>query len=251
MHVGLAVRAYGMLNRPWLGAVVRFVMVPLRGVPMTAIGGNGRGLKFSGGQLIRLVSSLEPEVEACFLAAIGPEALVSDVGANIGWYSLLAARRTGPRGRVVAFEPDSANVTSLRRNVRRNGFHNLLAVPAAVADHEGWQAFRADGGVMGKLDDAGTALVPVVTLDSWHRQAATPAPDVVKIDVEGAEVAVIAGMAEILRSARPTLIIELHGETNDAVADALEAHGYQHSPIDVPGTTRTAPFAAHILATPR
>ena len=105
--------------------------------------------------------------------------------------------------------------------------------------------------MLGRLDDAGTALVPVVTLDSWHTQVGAPAPNVVKIDVEGAEVAVIAGMAEILRSARPTLIVELHGATNnDAVADALEAHGYQHSPIDAPGTTRTVPFGAHILATP-
>ena len=198
---------------------------------------------------MRLVSSVEPDVEAAFLSLIRPGHTVFDVGANIGWFSLLAARRAGPGGRVVAFEPVAANVAYLEANARTNGLRNIVTVPAAVADHDGTAAFELASSLQGKLSDGGQASVPVVTLDSWLAAHDGWPPHVVKIDVEGAEERVLRGMRDILPTARPSLIIELHG-TNSVVADLLDDVGYRHSPLEVAEPTRDAPWWVHVLAVP-
>jgi FkbM family methyltransferase len=193
---------------------------------------------------MRIVSSVEPEVERVFLDAIGPEDVVFDVGANIGWFSLLAARKARS---VVAFEPNVSNAAVARRNAARNGFENMTVVAGAVGDRDGWATFDDSTSLKGNLSDAGSTLVPVVRLDSWLESREPPS--VMKIDVEGAEGAVLGGMRDTLRSARPTLIIELHG-TNSEVADLLEDAGYGHAPIDHLAPTRDAPWWVHVLAKP-
>jgi FkbM family methyltransferase len=198
---------------------------------------------------MRVVSSVEPDVETAFLTLIKPGDTVFDVGANIGWFSLLAARQTGPRGRVIAFEPLAANVAYVEANARTNGLRNIVTVPVAVADRDGMAAFSPANSLQGKLSDAGQASVPVVTLDSWLATNAEQPPHVVKIDVEDAEERVLRGMREILRTARPSLIIELHG-TNAVIADVLDDAGYRHSPLEVADPTRDAPWWVHVLAVP-
>jgi len=196
---------------------------------------------------MRVVASIEVEVEQAFLDLLSPGEVVFDVGANIGWFSLLAARRVNPAGHVVAFEPSLENAACVQRNAVSNGLGNVTVIPAAVSDRDGWVSFDANSSLKGKLSDEGQAIVPAVSLDSWL-DGREP-PSVVKIDVEGAEIQVLRGMAGILKSVKPTLIIELHG-TNGHVADLLDQAGYTHRPIDHPATTRDAPWWVHILASP-
>ena len=132
-----------------------------------------------------------------------------DLGANIGWYSLLAARVVGPRGSVLAFEPSLENALLAQQNATVNGLDNITVVAAALTDRDGWVAFLQRGSLEGRLekDDSdaqaerrarqrirfeGRTLVPITSLDSWLAQTGEPPPSVVKIDVEGAEVGVRA-----------------------------------------------------------
>ena len=127
--------------------------------------------------------------------------MIFDIGANIGWYTLLAARQVGPAGRVLAFEPDVGNAALLQQNAASNGMANVVVVPAAVSDRDGWATFLSKGSLQGRLDNAGDAAqgdlagrnvkrmvpVPVLSLDAWLEQVEQPAPNLIKIDIEGAE----------------------------------------------------------------
>jgi hypothetical protein len=144
----------------------------------------------------------------------------------------------------VTAKPSIAGINAYLREQR-----NIVTVPAAVADHDGTAAFELASSLQGKLSDGGQASVPVVTLDSWLAAHDGRPPHVVKIDVEGAEERVLRGMRDILPTARPSLIIELHG-TNSVVADLLDDVGYRHSPLEVAEPTRDAPWWVHVLAVP-
>jgi FkbM family methyltransferase len=242
---------------------------PARHAALPVLRGSGRGLRVRFGEstLRRVLRTCERDVERTFLGLLSPGDVVYDIGANIGWYTLLAARRVGPAGRVLAFEPSLANARYVQRNAASNGLANVTVVPAAVTDRDGWATFLDNGSLEGRLekddDDAqaarraargrkshGTLPVPVLALDTWIAATGQAPPSVVKIDVEGAEIGALRGMGETLRSAGPTLVIELHA-TRTAVADLLDEAGYDHRPIERDVPTREAPGWAHLLASPR
>jgi FkbM family methyltransferase len=128
-----------------------------------------------------------------------------DIGANVGFFTVLAARRGGE---VHAFEPDPANFKLLERHLSLNALTGATAYEMAVSDRDGTAHFRPDGS-MGHLAEAG---IPVRTarLDTLMASGvATPA--VIKVDVEGAELEVLHGGSRLLSTHRPVLIISLHG----------------------------------------
>ena len=114
----------------------------------------------------KLASNMSPQL-------VHSGMLTFDVGANAGYYTLLLARRVGPNGRVVAFEPNPINVAYLREHLRLNKFCNVEIVEAAVTDTDG-TAFFSGTGSMGKLSKTGMS-VETVRLDDY------PHPDFVKI----------------------------------------------------------------------
>ena len=166
-----------------------------------------------------------------------------DIGANIGFFTLLGARLVGERGAVVAFEPLPENISQLERNVALNGLTTVMVVPAAVADSETneatfWLGADADardtGRLAGERPEGGTIRVPVTTLDSALVGYALPHPSMVKIDVEGEEVAVLRGGLETIRTCRPLLLVEVHwiGRAfTDFVATELAPLGYRAETI--------------------
>jgi|SRR6185312_1812097 len=249
-------------------AVSRRLSQPVRRTAVPVLVGRGRGLRvrFGSSTLIRAYKTIEGRVEAAILDELAPGKVFYDVGANVGWYSLLAARAVGPSGSVVAFEPSLSVASFAERNAAVNGLANVTVVCAALTDEDGWLTFLEKGNMQGRLDkddfDAqaefragrdqrihGRVPVPAARLDSWLEQTGSPAPDVVKIDVEGAELGVLRGMAETIRRSGPTLVIELH-RTNEAVADFLDGVGYEHAPLDSEQPTREASPLAHVLARP-
>jgi FkbM family methyltransferase len=247
-----AERANGFLRRhQGVHRAFNKLSVPARNAPLPVLVGNGRGLRLCSGDstMLRLLSSVEPEVESTLLGLLEPGETVFDVGANIGWFSLLAARKVGPSGRVVAFEPSIANAAYCKRNAASNGFANITVIPAAVGDRDGWASFAAGSSLKGRLSDEGGDEVPIISLDTWLTATGQAPPQLIKLDIEGAEGAALRGMSETLRAERPALIIELH-DTNAEVADLLDAAGYEHRPIDHDGSTRDAPWWVHVLAMP-
>ena len=164
--------------------------------------------------------SFEPN-EFHFLDGIlKPGMVFVDVGANDGYYTLFAARRVGPAGRVVSVEPSSRERGHLERNLARNGIGNVEIVPAALGAAPGHADLHLAHGVhtghntLGRFahDDvvpARVERVPLETLDAVVARLGLPRVDVVKIDVEGAEANVIAGARNVLASMRPILMLEM------------------------------------------
>ena len=163
-----------------------------------------------------------------------------DLGANIGFFSLLAARIVGPTGQVFSFEPDPETTVRLQRNVDQNNLQNVTVVPKGVWSTSGKRTFMAAGGSSpdhgtGKfVDDTGEeggAFLDCVALDDFIRDA--PAPHAIKCDVEGAEEEVLRGAERVLRTHLPWVLCELHSERSArSVRELLDISGYKIERVD-------------------
>jgi FkbM family methyltransferase len=176
----------------------------------------------------------EPAVQAALAQRLRPGMRVWDVGAHVGFFSLLAARLVGPGGEVHAFEPLAENRERLDGNVRLNGFTQVVVHPDAVGADVAEVAFYTHGStLMGSVvgDDARGAVPSVrqTTLDALS--ATLPSPDLIKIDVEGAELDVIRGAPGLRASVRPDLVVEVDRRVGEeALRAAVE--GYAARTLD-------------------
>jgi len=249
--------------RPVIGPVVKASTSWLRNRPRVVGHGQAAGMRIdpSGANAGYALGTTEPLIQDVFAEHVKRGGVVWDIGANIGFYSLIASRCAGT-GRVIAFEPLPANLDAIRRNVALNRIENVEIVPVALGDSEGTAELKlhaqqtwakldtsADTGFQQELDVAGHVTVALSTID--RQLQSLPAPDLVKIDIEGAEVAALRGASTLLSTHRPTIICELHG-TNDAVCELLESHGYSLRSIETPEIEpRASKWDVHVLATPR
>jgi FkbM family methyltransferase len=148
------------------------------------------------------------------LRRIEPGGFVVDVGANIGYIALLIAGAVGPRGRVLCLEPVPENLRELRRNIELNRLDQVEVLPIAAGDRDG--KVRIATGLNGIVaESAGDLEVDLRRLDSLD----VPCPSLVKIDVEGYELAVLRGAARWLGEGRTRWWIEIHP---DLVPDAAD-----------------------------
>ncbi|WP_372791855.1 FkbM family methyltransferase [Paraconexibacter sp.] len=146
------------------------------------------------------------------VAALQPGQVFWDVGAHIGLMSLIAARRVGREGAVVAFEPVPGNAERLRANLALNGAENVTVIGSAVAAQPGSMTMYSRSGVslMWTLEQENVGDerldVEVTTLDRVLDTA--PYPDLIKIDTEGVEVDVLRGASRLLADARARFLVE-------------------------------------------
>lgn len=185
-----------------------------------------------------------------------------DVGANIGFYSVLAGRVVGSGGQVYAFEPVAGNARCIRRNAARNGFTHVSVHEAAVAARDGtatlFLSSHPGGASIASPEDGVLRTVEISTMgvDAAVQDGRLRPPNVVKIDVEGAEAAVLDGMARTITDHGPVIILELDHEANhglqERVAWAQEVfrkHGYVVD--ELPASYAAAHWnVAHLLAAP-
>jgi FkbM family methyltransferase len=173
-----------------------------------------------------LLGTYEPEQTRRFAELLKPGMRVLDVGAHVGYYTLLSARLVGAAGRVAAFEPSPANLRVLRHHVSLNRLGNVTIVDAAVAGAEGTARFDlAHGSGTGQLAGDGGLEVRTVTLDAWCERQ-TFVPDLIKLDIEGAEASALPAAATIL-AARPPIFLSTHGVDVEARCKAfLASLGY-------------------------
>lgn len=157
----------------------------------------------------------EPEVTRTFLGTLREGMTVVDAGANIGYYTILAAAVVGEAGRVYSFEPDPRNYRVLGSNVRRNGFRNVRVVRKAIADRSGSLGFHPDPwrteGWVAFDDDHHAMEVQATSLDAFFAGLSWPPVDLVKMDIEGSEQRALEGMTELAaRNPAMQMILEVN-----------------------------------------
>ncbi len=169
---------------------------------------------------ILLRGAYEPEAIELFRSRLKPGMTVYDVGANIGYYTVLAAETVGPTGRVFALEPDPRNVEIIHRNLRARGLENVVVAQVAVSDRDGNvdlhfsqnnpsinSLARANTEATG-IRDSYSQAVPGMTLDSFIARHGGIEPDVLKIDVQGAELLAFRGAERLLAAPRLRILLE-------------------------------------------
>lgn len=165
---------------------------------------------------------IEPAIEAVLRGILQEGNVVFDVGANFGYFSLVAGQCVGKRGVVIAFEPDPRNLVRLRRNIALNGFDQVEVSPLGVFDQIGTLTFHM---AAVEEDNMGTSSliaaregrqkmeVSVTTLDTFVQDRGIERIDLIKMDIEGAEWGAICGGIEMLkRGVVRSMIIEVHEE---------------------------------------
>ena len=223
----------------------------------------GGGLRFEGNPAIdsnvsemMLLRYARPALAPVLDAALGPGAVFADVGANLGLYTLWAARRVSTQGRVHAFEPVPEVRERLRRNVELNSFACVEIVASAVGAEAGSVTLNRVEGGSGRTSRyvhgaAGSIEASVVTLDAHFR--GRPPPDLLKIDVEGMELQVLLGSQALLASeSAPAVVFEAGdelltaaGTSYAALLEVLErAGGYQAFALTPRGLRREPAGAA-------
>ncbi len=182
------------------------------------------------------LGSYEHDKVLRFQETVKPGHVVFDVGAHVGYYTLLASELAGPHGQVIALEPLPRNLRYLHEHLRLNSVQNVRVIEAAVSDRSGTARFRIvpDSSMGAVTSDASADAIEVetVSLDDLFARGEIPAPNVLKIDVEGAEASVLAGAEKVIAEARPAIFLATHGaELHEKCCDVLSGFGYQVTPI--------------------
>jgi FkbM family methyltransferase len=204
----------------------------------------------------------EPYLTALFTTLLRPGAIVVDAGANIGYFSLIAARAVGDGGHVYAFEPEAHNFDLLSRSIRLNGFTNVTPVQKALSNRTGAAKLFLDPTNLGNLSladqnvPAATETTDVDTISLDEFLATTPAKhrvDILKLDTQGAEGLVLAGASNVLQNQALKILLEfwpwglknLDTSPADLLTD-LRSRGFTIKLIDE-ARGRVAPAADDVI----
>jgi len=234
----------------------------LRNQPARIGSGVGKGLFINVGSSAAayVLGTFKPDLQNFLSSFVKEGSVFYDVGANVGFFSLLAARLAGPEGKVISFEPLPDNLVRLRENIERNEFHNVQILPLALGGANEERIFQvSERPTWGKLKGVGSESpdkymsdikVLVRRLDDLLSESTIQPPDFVKIDVEGAEVEVVEGARETLLRHGPMLMIELHG-TGEALTRVFSEIDYCVLPLsESSGNVAESHWNAMILAFP-
>ena len=191
----------------------------------------------------------EPEISRLLLQVLKEGDTAIDVGANVGFFSILAAAMVGPKGRVVSFEPDPANRARLANNLAVNGFTNVTVIENPATDKAGkvdffinsdnsggnalWDPAQFPGNVKSQAEKK-VRQVDATTLDAETKRLKLAQPKLIKVDTEGADQKVLEGARELLaKAAVPFVVSELHefglqrmGCSQESFRSYMEGLGY-------------------------
>lgn len=195
-----------------------------------------------------ILGAYERRIQEAMCAELRDGDKVFDVGAHFGYVALVMASCVGSSGHVVCFEPDPVAYRTLCSNVELNAASvkaSITKLPVAVSATAGLATFsRGVHSTRGKLSEAGDVEVEVVTLD--HALERFGLPRLVKVDVEGAEVDVLKGSDELLRTRATVFVVETHSKAlNDTCTQIFDSYGYESEQLHELGRAET-----HVVARP-
>ncbi len=224
------------------GRVIFGKLLPQMAFPVMK--GHLRGAKFilgtlegEGGGGSVYFDLVEPEQTEIFAKTLNSGDVFFDVGANVGYYTVLGSRIVGEGGQVISFEPLVRNLSHLYRHVTVNKLQNVSIIPLACSDKISLAAFSSgQNTAMGHLTEEKTpnkelTLVSTVTLDAVAERLAI-IPKVIKIDVEGAELSVLHGAKDKVLPEKPKIFLSLHSEMlRTECLKYLKQFGYEFQPL--------------------
>jgi FkbM family methyltransferase len=169
-----------------------------------------------------------------------------DIGANVGFYSLLASFLVAP-GKVFAFEPLPTNVSFLRRHLALNAIRNVEVLEMALSDETGTAKFQAEQTrAMGRLDARGNLCVKMSSLDAILQSGEISPPDCIKMDIEGAEFRALIGAKLCFEKYKPKLLLATHGkEVHENCCQLLRSWNYEVRVVEM-----QSPDRGEVVATP-
>jgi FkbM family methyltransferase len=218
------------------GMAVRILRGPLRGKKW--ILGSQRHAFWLGGY--------EPQMQKLMASELRKGATFYDVGANVGFYSLLSSFRVDP-GKVFAFEPWPSNIAYLYKHLQMNHVQNVEVLQLAISNEVGAANFQSERtGAMGRLDSTGNVKVQVSTLDTLIHSGEIAPPDYIKMDIEGLEFKALLGAKDCFAKFRPMLFLATHGaEVNEQCRRLLSSWNYEVREVGV-----HSPDRADLVARP-
>ena len=217
-----------------LGRIIRY---PFRVLPQDStvpiLQGPLSGRKWIVGSHIHgcWLGSYEFEIQKQIASELRLGDVFYDIGANVGFYSLLAATLT--KAPVYAFEPSPANLLYLRKHLELNRIENVEVMEMAISDEVGAASFETAGRATGRLSANGNARVRTSTLDALLSEHRIVPPNCIKIDIEGAELQALRGARDSFAMYRPKLFLATHGaDVRDQCCRLLASWNYGLQDVD-------------------
>ncbi len=217
------------------------------------LGGPLRGTVLAVPRLERpsyVLGSYERHVVRAISDHLRPGGVFYDVGAHVGYFTVLASELVGPAGRVVAVEASDRIEPYLRQNVRDLPARNVTVLHHAIGERAGTVRFASfdSCSTVGRVAGEGTpadALITEVAQHSLDELVASgqPPPDLVKIDVEGGEIGALRGADHVLRTHRPVVIVEVRDDTGEPVQRLMREAGYDVASISASSGNEAAGIA--------
>ncbi len=220
----------------WLGKLLR---MPLRVIPKNAVlpilQGPGRGLKW----IVRSynhgcwLGSYDFEKQVVLREIVRPGDVVYDIGAHVGYFSIIFGKLVGATGAVYAFEPVEENYNFILQHIAINKLTNVWATNAGIAASSGTACFATlNHTATYHRTDSGPVRVSVYNLEEYVRDNRLPAPDLIKMDIEGEEMYVIPSILDFVVRHRTKLLISTHDNGSAGVlGKLLSANGYSVRPL--------------------
>ena len=227
----------------------RLASAGLRQRDVAVRNGVAKGLKFNPGESCPelALGTYEIPIQNIFAQHLQAGDVFYDIGANVGFFTIIASKLVGNTGKVYAFEPGKGNANSIRHNARLNDFNKIEVIEKAVSNTSGegrlLLAKYSGGHALATADAppdlAGEVTIDLVSIDDLIAQNRITPPNFVKVDVEGAELDVLKGMSETIKTYQPTIIYEVDDSDRAGyerkyreLADFLESLNYQVTQIE-------------------
>ena len=172
----------------------------------------------------------EPYKTKAFLDSYKPGMVLYDIGAHIGYFSIMASAINQAKGQIYSFEPRPSNRAFFEKHAELNGASDIKLFPYAVGDKEGKVRFNTHAGsATGHVSESGNIELDMINIDNWINTGKLPSPDYIKIDVEGGEIDVLKGCQNIIETKHPILLVATHSiDLHTWVCNFLDIKNYKY-----------------------
>lgn len=175
----------------------------------------------------------ERKMKSYLVNVINEGDVVLDLGAHVGYYTLIASKLVGKSGRIFSFEPLPRNLAFLNKHLQLNNVNNVVVYDSAVGHKKGFFTMNINSPVAAKLDENGTFKVNVLDLTSMLENKEIDFPDVVKMDIEGEERFLLPKLLNLFKERDIHLFLSTHGiEVHNELIDLLKQHNFKLTPLD-------------------